>query len=82
MTQLQLIEVDTTPGEVGLPHIRTIKAVSSSWKALEDYCQKNYGKNATAPPENYFGKNHTFEVHYVIEPSNISIVQESISKFD
>jgi hypothetical protein len=81
MTNLQLVEVDPTPGGNGLPALRTVVAISSSWKALEDYCLDTYGKNATAPPENYFGKNHTWEVHYVIEPSSVVIVRENINKF-
>ena len=82
MTQLQLVEVDPTPGGNGLPDTRTIKAVSSSWTTLKEYCKETYGKDATAPPADYLGKNHTWDVHYIIEPSKIVIVQENISKFD
>ena len=82
MTQLQLVEVDPTPGGNGLPDIRTVKAVSSSWSSLKDYCMKVYGKEAIPAPKDYMGQNHTWDVHYVIEPSNIVMVQESISKFD
>jgi len=81
MTQLQLVEVGPTPGGVGLSQCRTILAVSSSWTSLENYCLETYGKNAIAPPEDYFGKNHTWEVHYVIESSKIVIVPDRISKF-
>lgn len=34
MTNLQLVEVDPTPGVNGLPALRTVVAISSSWKAL------------------------------------------------
>jgi len=78
MTQLQLVEVDPTPGGNGLPDIRTIKAVSTSWSTLKDYCKETFGKvpNEEDTPDNIW------EIKYEIENSDIVIVQENISKYD
>lgn len=75
MTQLQLIEIDPTPGGIGLPEIRTIKAVSSSYQALVEHCKEKFNSSIGM-------KEKIWDVYYEIEDSEIVIVQESISKFD
>lgn len=72
MTQLQLVEVDARKEQIK----RTVKAVSSSWSVLKEYCQKTYGQT----PNEGFSTN--WDVSYEIEQSDIVIVQENISKFD
>jgi len=76
MTQLQLVEIDTNPGGNGLPDKREVKAVSSSWSTLKGYCKETYGQEPNVMPKD------VFHVRYEIEPSDITIVQENISKFD
>lgn len=71
MTQLQLVEIDPEPGELGLPVSRKIKAVSSSHSALMDYCQETFGQQVGSVP----GKSE-LDVYYEIEVSKIVIVQE------
>jgi len=75
MTQLQLIEIDPTPGGCGLPEDRTIKAVSSSYKALVEHCKEKFNSPIGK-------KENMWDVYYEIEDSKIAIVQEYISKFD
>jgi len=75
MTQLQLIEVDPNPGGNELPETRTIKAVSSSYKALEDYCEKTFGRGT--------GKvSGTWELYYEVEDSEIVMVPCNQNRFD
>jgi hypothetical protein len=78
MTQLQLVEVDPNPGFNGLPETRTIKAVSTSWSTLKEYCKETFG---TLPSKDIDIK-RIYDIRYEIEESNIVIVQENVSKFD
>lgn len=78
MTQLKLVEIDPNPAGNGLPEKRTIKAVSSSWSTLKEYCKETFGKT---PNEDEDPKK-MWEIRYEIESSNIVIVQENISKYD
>lgn len=71
MTQLQLVEVDARKENV----VRTIKAVSSSWSTLKEYCKETYDKTPNEKPDSMW------DIRYEIEPSDIVIVRENISKF-
>ena len=75
MTSLELIEVDPTPGGCGLPNSRTVKAVSSSYQTLVDYCKETFDSPIGE-------KKDMWAVYYEIKNSNIVIVQENINKFD
>lgn len=71
MTQLQLVEVDARKENV----TREVKAVSSSWSTLSDYCKQTFGET---PNEESGSK---WSLRYEIEESNIVIVQENLTRF-
>jgi len=71
MTQLQLVEVDAQK-EI---ETRTVKAVSSSYKSLEEYCKETFGKNPGKPED-------LWNVYYEVEESDIEIVQCNQNRFE
>jgi len=76
MTNLQLVEIDPTPGGNGLPDIRTVKAVSSSHSALVEYCKETFGSLVGKPI------GFSWEMYYEIEDTDVIIVSGNQSKFD
>jgi len=72
MTQLQLVEIDSRK-EIS---VKTVKAVSSSWTTLKDYCKETYGKTPNDKSDS------NWEIRYEIEESDIVVVRENISKFN
>jgi len=69
MTSLKLIKVDPDPQGVGLPASEKIVAVSSSYSALVDYCEKTFGKSIAE-------RENQWDVYYIIEPTSFVIVPE------
>jgi len=61
---LVLIEVDQTPGGIGLPDIRKEIAISNDYLILSDYCEKIIGKPIGKP------RVFSWDNYYEIEETN------------
>lgn len=75
MKSLVLIEIDPTPCFEGRCESRKTVAISSSYKAFENYCKETLGS--------VIGKtDNSYIIYYEIQPSNVVIVQENNNRFN